>query len=239
MSDPAVVQSCKADPGVGASIAFTLSGSPTTGNILIAFINFGQFGVTRTVTPPDGSWVQVDTATQTFDSIDTWKRVVVGGDGTGWTFTLNDAGEFCSGVMCEVSNQDATSPINQHGTSKSSGTTSLATASVTPSVLNCLAISAQTQDNNSAAATTVGSGWTIIQTASSGSGRGGNLATKNVVTADTVTAISTTWTLTNSTETLSAIVLVGPTSSGGGRTTKNTRAIELGVELGMNIGIQP
>lgn len=206
----AVANSTKVDPSVTASIPLVLSGSPTTGNVLIAFINYGQFGTTRTVTPPAGTWTQFLSGTQTFDSIDVWWHLVFGGDGTTWTFTLNDGSEFSSGEMYEISGCSTTSPFDNGAITKSSSTASLNTASLTPTVLSCLALTAMTQDSNSVGSTTVGAGFTIDKTAGGSSGRGGAIASRNSLTSDTTTAISTTWSIVVATEALSALVLVQP-----------------------------
>lgn len=206
---PTIVQSAKVNPAVGGTIAFTLGGAPAAGNLLIAFCNFGLFGSARTISQASFTRYVPGCDATTNDAMDTWSRVVQGGDGTSWTFTISDASEFRSGEIYEVNGQDPLNPFNGATFVKSASSSSLNPTRI-PSVLNCLALSAVCQDNSGTPSQAI-SGWTTDQTAISGSNRTGACAHRDAPTGDTTTAVGTTWTIgAGPTECLSLVLLVQP-----------------------------
>jgi hypothetical protein len=209
-----IATSGKVDPALTGSVVIPLDAAPSENDLLIAFINTGQFGSARTVSSPAAGFTQWGRSVQTNDAIDVWTRFAPAGAGTSYTFGLSASDEFASGLMYAISGADLVNPINNSSASafsKSASTSSLATASVTPTVVGCLAISGFTQDSNGAGTTNSGAGWTEDKTAASGSGRGGIIAHKDSLTSDTTTAISVTWTISSgATEALSVILLIQP-----------------------------
>lgn len=211
MPTPAVLQSAKTDPATGASVTITLGGAPTAGNVLVADINFSQFGTARTITTPSG-WVKLEDVIQTNVRHAKFWYVALPSDPAGWAFTISEGTQPIGGQLYEISGADTTAPIaSQHGSTASPSTTSLAGPSLTPNVLNMLALAAVTEDTNQIASFSVSAGFTVDQTSGGASGRGGKSASKNALTSDLVTAIQATWTTVSSADDcIASMVLIGP-----------------------------
>lgn len=219
MPNPAPVQSAKTDPATGASVTITLAVAPTAGNLLKADINFSQFGTARTITTPT-NWVKLDDAIETNVRHAVFVYVVLASDPAAWTFTISEGTQPIGGQLYEISGADTSALASiQHGTTSSASTTSLAGPSLTPAVLNMLALCAVTEDTNQIASFSVSAGFTVDQTSGGASGRGGKSASRNTLTSDTTTAIQATWTTVSSADAcIASMVLLGP--SGGGAAAK-------------------
>jgi hypothetical protein len=225
-AQPTKVQVGTAPPIVGTSISVVFPGTTTNGNLLVVFDGVGQFGCPggcgggpRTVSAPGAGWTRRITDTQTFDSIGVWYCTVGGAGcaaGTTYVFTVSEGSEFSSATGIEVSGADNASPFDNAAIStitKSASTSSLATVSVTPSVIGCLAVTGLVQDNNGTSDIAT-AGWTRTVSAVNGNGRSSAMAERDTLTSDTTTAITSTWTVGGGpTEALSALVLIKP---GGG-----------------------
>lgn len=207
----AIVQSAKAQPAsTGTSVDFTLGVSPTAGNILVAFTGYSQSGAVRSLTSAAGTWTKIDDLTLNNDSLSDWWHVVVGGDGTTWSFPISGTAEWRSGVMYELSGVDPTTPINQH--SIVTGVNLGAGTAITPSVLNCQALSAINTDagsNSAQGVIGVSSGWTNDQNAIP-SFHSTLSASLNALTSDTTTAINNTWNLVTGGDMVAAMLLLQP-----------------------------
>lgn len=129
--------------------------------------------------------------------------------------------------------------VNQHGHSnQNSNTTTFTTASVTPSVLNCLALAAVTPDST-VALSSVSAGWTndISET---GGYHGIYAAHKNALTSDTSTAISNTFTVGANDQGVTEILLVAPSPGGSPSIVQSTGAtIQLGIPVAFTLGSTP
>lgn len=121
-------------------------------------------------------------------------------------------------------------PVNQHGSSHyDTVATVLATASVTPSVLNCLALAATTFGANGDTLSSVSGGWTAD--ASDASTYHGTFAAhRNALTTDTSTAISNTFTVGTSTQAVTEILLIAP-SPGGSPSIVQETYVALGTHV--------
>lgn len=127
------------------------------------------------------------------------------------------------------------SPLDQQTGANGNGINSLATGSLTPSEANCLVVTGIGHDINSGGAVSVdgvfaGNALTeaYVGSTSLGSGMSYEIQTS-------ATARNPTWSTTNNTGIAVALAVFKAAASG--RTTKNTRAFPLGVELGMNRGV--
>ena len=217
MSGPSIVQSDQQAPATSSQVALPLAASPSVGNILLAFCSYSQFGGTRTIGTPSGWVKQSDNTGAGGDSGDSqavFTRVVQAGDGTGpYTFPLTESStDNTSGAIYELSGASTTSPVNQIAFASDGGATTQPTASVTPSVLNCLALAGWSSDSN-ATETALTTGWTLDQSAT-GTFHTTFSAHQNALTSDTTTAISATLTITSSGAAISTIVLIAPASAG-------------------------
>ena len=187
------------------SAAFTLTGSPAAGNILVAFIGWNEPGGAPIVTP-SGTWTQVFYINGgSNDSLSCYWYLVKAGDGTSWTFT--DGYDDMSGAMYEITGQ-ASSPVNGSNTSTfSSPGSSVASASVTPSVTGCLPLAGMTDDSATVSGVST-SGWTLKNETGAYHGSAGAYGP---LTTDTVTAISCTFTYTSTgTAGATGTVLIAP-----------------------------
>jgi hypothetical protein len=190
-----IVQVKGVAPGSRTTVPFVLDTAPAVGNILVAFV--GCYGA-RTVTKAAGTWASVDTQTSSVDEQTLWWHQVTGGDGTSWTFTVSGGADYTSGVMYEVSGADLTTPVNAEDHTLLANTTNntATTAAVTPSVLGCLALATWVMDTNTAVYSGVSGGWTEQFSGLSSGWRSILSASRDALTSDTTTAISTTWTIT-------------------------------------------
>lgn len=147
---PTVVQKAKYSSGSGytTTIPLVLGSSPTAGNLMVAYVSYSQYSTTRTITPPSG-WTLLDTYTQTPESMNTYYRVVQPGDGTTYTFTISVGNDYGSGVIYEITNENNITPFNGHSATGSASSSSVSTATLTPSVSNTLALTGITTDNAS------------------------------------------------------------------------------------------
>ena len=149
------------------------------------------------------------------DALATFYYVAQPGDPAGpWTFTINSTGgnDWGSGILYEITGQDATTPVNQAAAAAyGGGTNPFTTSSVTPSVLNCLALSGLTTDGPQTVSS-LSSGWLLDQAAATGyhSSYG---AHRRLLTADTSTAISNAFTLGGTDAGSSEILLIAPASA--------------------------
>lgn len=199
--------------------AFTLPHTPTVGNLLI-FIATWWTGDGPLVTP-SGWNLFSDYEPTNKGGVAVFWRTVQSGDTASWTLTYDTVSDENSGFMLEIAGAVGGSPsFNQLANStNASAATSLATGSVTPSVLNCLAIAVFVSvAAGGSDGTSISAGWTKMQAAES-SFQPGWLFGKNALTADTITAISTTISGMPSADPSSAIILIGPTAAAGGTPT--------------------
>ena len=213
MAGPSVVQFIGYPPTSGSTIPFTLGSTPSVGNVLVAFCAYSQYQTARTIATPSG-WVKVDDQTTSNWSMATFTRVVVGGDGTGYTFTISSGGDNTAGSLYEVTGASTTTPVNQflHNFLPGTTTTSYPTAAVTPSVLSCLPLAGCDYDGKFTAYGSVTSGWTndVADLAANHT----ILSAHGPVTTDTVTAVSNTWTVAGSGgQGLTEIVLIAPAAA--------------------------
>jgi hypothetical protein len=109
----AFVQKADQQAAASANVAFTLGSAPTAGNILVAFTDYSQFTNARTVGSASGTWTKIfDVTSASSDSMAMWWHLVVGGDGTGWTFPISGAtSDNTSGELYEVSGASTTAPF--------------------------------------------------------------------------------------------------------------------------------
>lgn len=195
---PSITQSTKYSSGTGSSsaVAFTLTSSPTPGNILFAFISYSQFSIVRTITPPAGTWTKSDTLTVNTVSVDVYWHLITAGDGTGWTFNISGASaDFASGVLYEISGANTAAPLDKHTIVAVNGST-LTTTAATPSVLNDLPLSCVATENGAGQGQSVVSmsaGWTLDQSAIPTYHP--TFTAEHTITTNTTTAISNTFTM--------------------------------------------
>lgn len=191
----------------------TFGVAPIVGNIMVAATNYSQYQLTRTISADQSGWTRIDDASNGNDSLATWWRLVQPGDTVGaWTWTITGTAEWSAAEMYEISSASTVTPINQHSIVAGSLAT-VATTAVTPSVLNCLGITATTSDGSVAEPFTVSSGWTIDEQSNAVNYHVGAVASLNALTADTTTAISVTWTKSVAEAGLAAILLIQPAGS--------------------------
>lgn len=211
---PYITQSTDVAAGPTASIAFTLPVAPTPGDLLVAFTAYNYGGGERSITPPSGSWVQVDdtgAGEGSGDALATFYYVAQSGDPATWTFTIATTGgnDWGSGVLYEVIGQSTSAPVNKHSPAAyGGGTSAFTTASVTPSVLGTLPLAALTTDG-SETLSSVSSGWLTDQVAAGGY-HSSFSAHQRLLTADTVTAVSNTFTIGGADAGSSEILLIAP-----------------------------
>lgn len=200
----AIVQTAVISTGSGASSAtLTFGKTPKVGDTLFVIVTTA-IGNNPNVVPPTG-WTPLDQqlnngATRTFQ---TFYRTVQSGDGTTYTFgvTVNSAigvaGYELSGV--------AASPFNQSQISAITSLTTWNTASLTPSVLNCLPLAIFTNANSSF----VSGIWTVdFNSTFTVDGQHGP------VTTDTITAVNGQVTWLASTSGFAYLVLIAPATYG-------------------------
>jgi hypothetical protein len=140
------------------------------------------------------------------------------GSGTTGSIVTNDITvQPNSGVGGSASmfldNTNPASVNNQNHTNFNSTTTSFVTASVTPSVIGCLALAACTFGSNGNTLSSVSGGWTgdVFE---DGTYHGTYAAHRNALTADTSTTISNTFTLGTAAQGVTEIVLIAPSPGG-------------------------
>lgn len=187
----------------------TLGSSPTAGNILIVFAMLlsGDNGMNA----PDGTWTKLDHASSGVGSVlYAWWHPVTSGNGTTYTFT-NGYNEQGAISIYEITGQDSITPINQHAiTTYTFNPSSVATPSVTPSVIGTLALSAAAANWGGTTAT-VSTGWGTALRSSDGDLFS---SVKNNLTTDTTTAISNTFTFTGASGYVeSETILIAPAST--------------------------
>lgn len=219
--DVSTVQTAMYVPGSqGQSVILTLGTAPTPGNILVAFTAYSQYPVPagRVLSAPDGTWTKVDDATVGAVSLSVWwKTVIPSGTQTTYTFSISGSIEWQSGVIYEISGADTNDPINQHSivTQSSTSVTTIATTPITPSVLGTLALAATGTDNGSTGTptgmtATVSPGWTIDRSAVP-QYHAAFTASRDALTSDTTTPISTTFTFSKTSGvSAAAAILIAP-----------------------------
>lgn len=230
IGSPYIVQSASHSDGSGTStsVPITLGTTPTVGNLLIYF---GSFDFNKTYVGNPSGWTPIITNpyTNARAAMSAVYRIVQAGDGTSWTMPQITTADTESGIMYEIGGQATSSFFNATATAGSASTvTSDASASVTPSVVGCLALAffaldtaaGGTQATDTA---TITSGWAFDQRpysdfhASWGTHR-------SLLTTNTTTAISATISPTSSSTNSSIILLIAP-AGGGATVTKTQTAI--------------
>src|SRR5579872_4415580 len=189
------------------SLAATFGSTPTVGNLMFAIVvNHNS----STVTAPAG-WTNLDPqfggpTRNTW--MQTYYRFVQAGDGKTYTWTFGTAISPTI-IIFEKAGVNASTPFNQHqGTNISTLGTVFSTASLTPSVLNCLPIAAFSEPNTNSY--TVKTGWTnsVFQPGASA------VEVQNgPVTSDTSTPIQGQVTWGSSTAGVAYLVLLAPATS--------------------------
>lgn len=196
------------------NMTFTLGAAPTVGNLLI-FIACFYTGDDPVKTP--AGWTLQHNYEPNQAGVAVFYRIVQSGDGTSWNLNVMTAADQNSGFLLEVSGQASTLFFNQLANSTAAGTpSSLTSASVTPSVLNCLAVAAFINTGSGGTDTsTFSSGWVKDQAAES-SFQPAWLSHRTALTSDTTTAINTTISSMNGggLDASSVIFLIAP--AGGG-----------------------
>ena len=183
-----IVQDTGQSPASSATVAFTLGSTPTVGNVLVAFCSWNAGG--RTISTPSG-WVLTETVINAgSQAISTFWRVVQGGDGTSWSFTVNTSGgnDYTSGALYEITGASTVAPVNQYGfATYGTATGTFASGTVTPTVLSCLPLAGWTTDNGQTFSS-ITSGWN--EDLSEGSAYHTTFAAhQTAVTTDTSTAV--------------------------------------------------
>lgn len=187
--------------------------APTNGNLLLFCVGYYPGSPTsRTASPPTG-W------TQLFDYLASSVRITIfykiaNSEGSTPTYTSNISGgtDDQGATYYEIQGQDVIQPFNQAAQVKdntSGNSTSVPTATETPTILGCLALAFGTQDTGSANTDTVSSGWTLDQSARPGTFHATDEASKNVLTSDLTTGISATFTMPSSIS-LGVLLLINP-----------------------------
>lgn len=202
-----------APSAVGSSIPFSLTSTPTPGNIIIACTSYSQYTQSRTISSPSGTWTQVDNQTNSNDSMAIWWHEVVSGDTTNYTFTISGGTEWQSGIIYEFSGVGTANPINQHGMTNSTSSNPITTPSETPSVLSTFPLACADTDAAGAQNQTLNSnssGWSADVTASPSSGYHGTWSSTHAVTIDTTTAMSNAFNFSVNTNAVAGIVLLSP-----------------------------
>lgn len=222
----AIVQDAQIDPGVGTHTEITVAfgSTPTDGNLLIVEIGYSLFGEDRDVTPPAGFTLIPDASAEVGDvGMATYRKQAGAGESNSYVFTVSGSADLVSATAYELSGHDTSAPINQATTNSGSDTT-YETGSVTPNVLSTQALAFFSSDSGGANADTVSAGWTYdgrVPTEFHASGH----ARRNALTADTVTAITATFTSIDS-PWVAAVILVAPATAAA--TTKKMAALGVG-----------
>jgi hypothetical protein len=180
--------------------------NPTAGNLLL--VGCGASPSSSTVTPPSGFTTVIAHGGGTLAALVVYDHVVGMGETNSYTFSATN-GVICNGY--EISGQNATTPIDQASTvAYSASTISLATPSITPSILHDLPLSFFTPYSGYVSVT-FSTGWTLDAT-NNPSGYDCTWSVhQNVNTTDTSTAISNTITSASGAQPLAAAaVLVRP-----------------------------
>lgn len=219
---PEIVQVAKyTGTSAQTNMTFTLNQAPVVGNLLI-FIALFYTGDDPVLTP--SGWTLKQNYEPNQAGVAVFYRTVQSGDGTSWNLTPLSVADQNSGFMLEISGMDSTTPFNQLANSTATGTpTSLASGSVTPSVVSTLAISAFVNDGSSGTDTaTFSAGWQKAGYANS-TFQPAWLASKKILTLDTSTAVSNTISSMNGggANASSVIFLIAPPS--GSTTTTKTQ----------------
>lgn len=214
----AIVQSASHSDGSGSStsVAITLGAAPTVGNLLLYF---GSFDLNKTYVGTTSGWTAIGTNPYTNGraAMSVMYRIVQSGDTASWTFPQITTADTESGALVEVSGQAVSSFINGFIKAGSSvAVTANTGGSVTPTVLNCLAIGYFAEDTGAGGTqatdiATVTSGWSFDQRPYPDF-HPGWLVHKTALTADTTTAITATVSSTSSSANSSIIVLIAPAS---------------------------
>jgi len=158
--------------------------------------------------------------------MDVYWHLIVGGDGTAWTFTVNGTStDFASGVIYEISGANTTTPFDQHTIVPVSGST-FTTTPATPTVLHDLPIACAAPENGavqSQSVLSVSAGWTLDQSAIPSYHP--TFTAHGPTTTDTTTPISNTFTMNYPFDgnAVAALDLIQPaaTSSNAGSFTSN------------------
>lgn len=202
-----IVQTGKyADAGTATSFTFSFNGTPANGNLLVAFI--GVYSSEAPLTAPTG-WTLLDSQANSTETLAVYTKVAGASESNSYTWTTNGgvADHFAAGIY-EITGQDSVTPIN--GYAKASGNTDpTTTPSVTPTVLGTLALAGIGTDAGGRTGDSVGSGWTLDQSAQP-SYHGTDVAHRPSLTADTTTPISATFSGIGTSVNASFTVLINP-----------------------------
>lgn len=215
----AIVQSASYNDGSGSSTtpSITLASTPTVGNLLLWF---GGFDFNKTYHGNPTGWNAVSGTnphTSVRAAMSALSRVVQSGDGKTWSFQQINTADTETAILIEISGQATSGFINQSGYANSTTLTTNVSASVTPSVLNCLALAFITTDFGAAGtqatdAATFTSGWSADQRPYSDF-HSSWLIHKTALTSDTTTAITETASNLSSGNNTSLILLIAPATA--------------------------
>lgn len=190
--------------------AVTLASTPTPGNMLVFAVSF-KAAVGTSVTPGTAGWtaaVSVTNATANTDNdgLMVWTRPATSSDTASQTFSIAGVNDYAAAVLYEIANVNPTTPVNQVGVVNTAAATTLTTPSLTPTTLRCLPLSFGGQTS---AQTITPSGSFVIDQAAASSYHP-VYAAHGPLTADTVTAISETYTSGSSIIGVMALLLLTP-----------------------------
>lgn len=208
-----VVQSGKfASSGATNAVNITLPDTPTVGNELLLAVAYLTF---MTLATPSG-WTLVDQYEFNGVGIALFRRTVVGGDGTNWTPTVTSGSDFLGAAILEIYGGDLSAA--QIGNNSTNGSSSHATASVTPGTIPTLPLIFASQDDAAAAgsdAVAVPTGWTAHERAFPDYHSLYAFGRDNLTT-DTSTGITATLTGVNTGSDFSTTIILIPQAAGGG-----------------------
>lgn len=196
------------------TITLTLGSSPTVGNLLVVFFGLKQDPDETVATPSEWTLIAYELETDTPDcAIWAGYHYVQSGDGTTYDFPLT-GGDYVSAVIYEISGAASSDPIADWGTS-SNTSTSITSASLTPTTLNNLALGCVTSNAGSLysqAESSLSSGWTLDQTQVPDWHASWSVH-QTALTSDTSTAISFTMGLAVYDQCMSILMLIQPPRS--------------------------
>jgi hypothetical protein len=203
--------------GAATSINFTLS--PTSGNILVAFLSTKK-GVTYGT--PSGTWTLVDnhTITSANDTSAIYWHAVTGSEGTSFSFSISGGTDYASGLLYEITGADTTTPINAHSMTEQSQSPDYTTPAVTPTVVGTLPLAYLHSDDGTSSSQVVNSlsaGWSSVRIAVPV--WHASYGAQAALTTDTTTAQSCIFHMSHANWAIVATVLIAPGSGGGGTTS--------------------
>lgn len=226
------------------TIALTKPTGLATGDLMIAHV-YARSNDSTTFNSVASGFTEIQTLFASSVAHGAWWKIADAGDVAASDFTFGWDGVAVNGIgrMWRISGHDATTPIN--GSNEANGVGSTDTVSgITPSVANCLLILLHGASDDTGSI----SGWAIAtdNPASWTEAYDDNGGLPNALIAgayalrpQTTATGDATWTAATAENWGAMIIAVAPSGGGGGRTTKNTRAFPLGLEIGMHIrGVQ-